>query len=137
PNESLTNGEVKSVKSVLKKAGAEGPDEFEYYKIDFSDGAVAEVTANDLANGCKVSVWGLTPSLLQLLFDLMTAGKWIMLPVMEETMAITSSAENLKGIPEDFPPTVVCATPNHLGVLLSNGIRAWKKYRDQIVNDNK
>jgi hypothetical protein len=56
-----------------------------------------------------------------------------MIPAMEDVVAIACSEKNL---PEEFPKLVVCNSADELGVLLSKGFGAWKKYRDQIVGDN-
>jgi hypothetical protein len=80
-----------------------------------------------------VTLRGITPNLTQFLFDLLKAGKWVMIPVMEDLVAITASPESTKGIPEDFPRIVVCNSPHEMGLLLTNGVKAWQRYRDQVV----
>ena len=135
PNEPLTPAEVKAVRAVLKRASAEGPDEFGYFVVETADGGGAEVSGDHLSESCMVSIRGLTPGLLTFLMDLLTAGTWVMLPAMEGNIAITTSPDHVKGVPEDFPEVVTCTSAEDLGILLSGGLKAWKKYRDQVVRE--
>ena len=75
----------------------------------------------------------MTPAVIEFLFDLLAAGKWVMIPIMEDCLAITTSPESLKGVPEDYPTIVAIQSVQELVVLLTRGFRAWDKYRDQIV----
>jgi hypothetical protein len=133
PIESLTLAEVKAVWAVLKKASPKGPDDFGYYVVKTDDGGEAEVSANNPHASCMASVRGLTPALVRVLFDLLEAGNWVMVPAMEPNIAITCSPENLKGIPGDFPKVLTCTSADELGALLSDGFKRWPKYRDQVT----
>src|SRR5262249_46615234 len=129
----LTPSELQAVQAVLKKAKARGPDEHGCYVAEFPDGGGAEVYGDNLEESCMVAVRGITPTLLEFLFDILNAGNWVMLPAMEETVAITGSPNAVKNPPEDLPKVVVVNAVDDLGVLLSKGFGAWKKYRDQVV----
>ena len=84
-----------------------------------------------------VALRGITPGLLQFLIDLLKAGNWSMVPAMEDIVAIVPSLESVKkNVPDDFPKIVVCNSADELGILLSGGFRAWKKYRDHVVGDD-
>lgn len=133
PDEPLSEIELEAVQRVLKRANAHGPDEFGCYVIQLEDGGVAEVFGSELASGCTVALRGMTANLLQFLFDLLNAGNWVMLPVMEDARAITTSPGCLKNIPDDFPRVLVCNSAAELGVLLSKGVEEWEKYRNQVV----
>jgi hypothetical protein len=91
PNGSLTPAEESAIRAVLTQANAEGPDDFECYVVRTEDGGGAEIFARDLAEGCMVNPWELTPRTLELLFNLLKAGNWVMLPAMEGDLAITTS----------------------------------------------
>jgi hypothetical protein len=80
-----------------------------------------------------VAVRHIGPDLVQFLLDLLRAGKWVMLPVLEDPVAITASPESLKGLPDDFPQVVVCDSADELGTLLAAGFGAWQQYRNQIM----
>src|SRR5262249_22621262 len=125
---------VKSVRKVLNEASAHGPDEEGCYAIDFDDGGAAEVFGDDVSEGCMVAVRGITRDLLRFLLDLLKAANWFMEPVMEESVAITSSPERPPTVSDDYQ-IVVCDSAEELGQLLSGGFRAWKKYRDQVASD--
>jgi hypothetical protein len=60
-----------------------------------------------------------------------------MLPAMEDNVAITTSPESMKGIPDDFPAVVVCNSVEELAVLLADGVGAWEKYRDHVVGGDR
>jgi hypothetical protein len=132
-NEPLNGGELEAVQATLLKVRANGPDEHACYVVAFSDDGGADVFASKLANGCMVAIRGMTPQLVQFLFDLLVAGKWVMLPIMAETVAITYSMGNVFGIPYGFPTIVECASAEELGVILSEGVQAWERYRDKVV----
>jgi hypothetical protein len=98
-NEPLSAAELKAVQQVLMRAKADGPDEYGCYVVQVDDGAGAEVFGSELATGCMVALREMTADLLQFLFDLLKAGNWVMLPAMEDAVAITTAPECLKGIP--------------------------------------
>jgi hypothetical protein len=132
-NEPLDTAELEAVRKVLERANANGPDEFGCYVVKLDGGGSAEVIGDDLQTGCMVKLWGMTSALSQFLYDLLKAGNWVMLPVMEDTVAITTSPGSISGIPDDFPKVVVCNSHDDLALLLTKGVRAWENYRDQIV----
>lgn len=135
PNEPLTPAELRAVREVLKKANAAGPDQFGCYVVGCANGGMAEVYGDDLANSCMAALRGMTPGLVQFLFDLLKAGNWVMLPAMEGNVAITYSPERLWGTPEDFPRVVTCQSADELGAMLSGGFATWQAYRDAVVGD--
>lgn len=137
PNEPLKPAQMRAVRKILQNAKTAGPDEFGCYLVELDDGGAAEVFAKDFATGCMAAVRGITPDLLQFLFEVLEAGQWAMLPVMEPAVAITTSLDYLHGVPDDFPRTVACGTADELGVLLTKGVKAWEKYRDQVVSGKR
>jgi hypothetical protein len=135
PSEPLTTAELKAVRGVLKQADTQGPDEFGCFIVELKDRGRAEVFGSDLAEGCMVALRGLTPDIVKFLFDLLKAGNWVMCPAMEDPIAVTTSPDKMCGTPGDFPEVLTCESAEELGVLLSGGFKAWKKYRDQVVRD--
>ena len=133
PAEPLTAAEVKALRTVLKQVHAKGPDDDGCYAIDLKDGGTAEVYADKLKSGCMISLGGITPDLSQFLLDFLKAGNWVMLPAMEDAVAIAASPECVKGVPDDFPRLVICNSAKEVAVLLTKGVKAWQKYRNQVV----
>jgi hypothetical protein len=133
PEEPLTAAEVRAVRQVLRRVGAQGPDEYGCYVVGLEDGGGAEVFADKLKSGCMVSLRGITPDLTRFLFDFLKAGNWVMLPAMEDAVAITTSPGSVKGVPDDFPRIVACDSADEVGVLLTKGVKAWQGYRDQVA----
>ena len=129
PNEPLTDAELNTVRAVLCKATIHRRDESGCHVVAVDDGGEAEVYADNLDRGCMVALRGITPGLLQFLIDLLKAGNWSMVPAMEDIVAIVPSLECVKSVPDNFPRRVVCNSAGELGVLLSGGFDAWKKYR--------
>lgn len=136
-NEPLKPAELRAVQTVLKRANARGPDEFGCYVVQLADGGGAEIFGKDLENSCMVALRGMTSDTCQLLFDLLKAGNWVMIPAMEDTAAITASWHSVKNAPDDFPRIVVCHSAAELSVLLSKGVREWERYRDQIRDERQ
>jgi hypothetical protein len=137
PNEPLSASELMAMGKVLPEAKARGPDQDGCYLVELGDGGRAEVFGLGSEGGCMVSVQGMTPVLSQLLHDLLAAADWIMLPAMEEAVAVMTSRGSLTGIPNDFPRVVVCDSAGELAMLLAGGVRAWEKYRDQVVGGSR
>ena len=123
------------MQAVLDKVVPKGPDEF-CYVVAFDDGTEARVYATDLSKGCMVSFRCPTLALFQFAFEIMKAGNWAMLPAMESEVAVVCSLESVKGVPDDFPPIVVCNSADELQILVTKGVDAWKKRRDQIGGDD-
>jgi len=133
PTEPLSSAEMDAVRHVLQAAKAQGPDEFGNYDIQGDGGGSADVNCGDLSSGCSVTMHKFTNGVSQFLFDLLKAATWVMLPAVEDSVAITTSAEDLKQIPDDFPRVVACNSADELGILLADGVQAWEKYRRQII----
>jgi hypothetical protein len=130
----LEEAELDAVKSALADNHAIGPDEFGFYVIELEDGGTAEIQAGDLQETCMVSVQSITPGLVKLLFDVLQAGKWVMLPAMEPNVAVTCSPELLEILPARFGPAILCRSQIELGILLLKGFTAWQNYRNTVLD---
>jgi hypothetical protein len=124
---------LSAVEQVLNQAKARGPSQHDCYVVNLGDGGGAEVFSRDLATDCMVALRGLTPDLLRFLFDLLAAGKWVMIPASVDAVAIATSQEAFVSVPKSFPRSVICSSPDELAGLLANGVHAWEKYRDRFV----
>jgi hypothetical protein len=135
-NQPLSAAQVQAVLAVLKRAGASGPDANGCHVVRFDDGGSAEVFARDLGQGCMFAVRGagITPSLAQLLFDVMAAGDWVIARTDEDRVVIAPSKNCLRGAPSDFGQVVVAASGQEVAALLSGGFGAWKEYRDKVLS---
>ena len=129
----LAGSELDAVRQVLKGATSHGPDDFGCHVVKFQDGGVAQIFASELERGCMAALRGITPDLLQFLYDMLVAGRWVMLPAMENPVSITTPSSSVSGLPEDFLEVVECKSAAELGVLLNDGFQTWKKYRDQVL----
>jgi hypothetical protein len=83
-----------------------------------------------------VALRGITPDVLRFLLDLLRAGNWVMIPAMEDSAAMASSLDAFQSGLDDMDH-VICDSPEELGAFLDGGFQAWKKYRDQVVGDNR
>ena len=59
-----------------------------------------------------------------------------MFPAMEGNPAIVSSPGLASEFADRFPE-IVCRSPENLEVILGSGYDAWKRYRGQIVGENR
>lgn len=132
----LEANELRAVQEVLSRARSGGVDRRGADLVRMPDGGEAELFSDDLKSGCMVAIRGLTSDLLQFLYDLMAAGKWVMLPTIDDEIAITCCPEHLVGLPGDFPRIVVCKSAGARDVT-DRRIRAWQKYRDQVAGDGE
>ena len=124
PQEPSTESEVRAVREVLQKAGAQEAEEDGGCVISFRDGGAAEVYTGGLEKGCSVTPrLGLSPDCLRFLIDLLNAAEWVMFPAMEGNPAIVSSQGMAIEFADSFPE-VVCGLPEELGAILSGGYDA-------------
>jgi hypothetical protein len=133
PSIPLSAAELAAVRSALDRPGVSKPDrDDDTYSVDCADGGSAQVFAADLQKSCMFAVYGLTPELVSIMFDVLRAANWVMIPAMEDLMAIAASPDSVQGAPDDFLPVVVCSSATELSTLLIDGFDAWKRYRDRI-----
>jgi hypothetical protein len=130
----ITAAEERAVRSILARACPGGPDEHHCWAVSVGDGGNAEVFGQDLRNGCMFALRVMTRDLVQLMFDVLVAGNWVMLPAQEEARAIAVSRGAVHRIPDGFPELVICESVEGLGALLAVEIEAWAMYRDRAAN---
>jgi hypothetical protein len=120
-NEPLTAVEEQAVRNLLAHACPSGPDEHHCWVVQVGDGGSAEVFGKDLSAACMFALHDFTPDLVQLMFDLLVAGNWVMLPAQDGPGAIAASVDALRGVPDGFPEVAICGSADALGVLLGGG----------------
>jgi hypothetical protein len=79
------------------------------------------------------AVRALTPRLVSVLFDVLKAGNWAMIPALDDAYTITCSPEHLTNLPAEIPEVIVCRSSKELGVLLMDGYEAWQRYKNSVV----
>jgi hypothetical protein len=133
------------VRAVFNEWEFTGPDNFGFYIVKFSDGSDVELSAKSLEGtptftGCVFHIRGMSPHVAKFIFEIAKAGDLVILPAMEDFVPILSSPEQRSHLPPDLlqghPEPVVCDTPAELGSLLSGGYTGWRRYRDQVTNQN-
>jgi hypothetical protein len=97
------------------------------------DGGSAEVFANELSTGCMVALRGITPDLLKFLFDMLEAGKWVMLPTIEEAVAVTTSLEYLEEFPTVFRNRSSANQPMNLASYFRMGCRSGQSTEGKLL----
>jgi hypothetical protein len=134
-NQPLSRAETDAVLAVFKEAGATARDSDDVYTVRFSDGASVEIFAKDLGDGCMFAIRGagVTPLLAKLLFDVMTAGNWVIMGTGDEDVVIAPNKDCLKTAPSDFGQSVVAASAEEVAAILSGGFEGWKGYRDRVL----
>ena len=81
-----------------------------------------------------VTLRGMSSEIERFLFDLLGAAEWVLYAAVEDAVCITASPNGVRDL-LNLPRPVFCKSPEEIGVLLSGGIKAWEKYRGQIVGD--
>ena len=127
----LTDEEEDAVRGVLARACPGGPDPQDGWVLELADGGAGEVYGTNLRDGCMFALRDLTPDLVKVMFDVLVAGRWVMLPAQEKLGAIVATKDAVHRAPRDFPKVVVCETADALGVLLAGGADAWAKVRER------
>ncbi|HXC99568.1 MAG TPA: hypothetical protein VN048_09515 [Verrucomicrobiae bacterium] len=135
-----------AVLAVLNKAKFQGPDEHGFYVVEFADGHSVEFSAGGLQgegefNDCAFHIRGMSPDLVRFVFEIAKAGDMVMMPATEDFVPILSLPGQQNELPKELAeneiPPVLCGSPEELWSLLSGGYEGWKKYRDQVVGDNR
>jgi hypothetical protein len=104
----------------------------ECYHLDL-EGCLADISADKLETGCMISLWGMTTEMVQFLYEFLKAGNWVMVPTMDDPVAITTSPDSVKRYPKDSLELVTCKSAKELGLILTKGMEGWQKYRDQVM----
>jgi hypothetical protein len=115
----LTLAEEQAVRSILARACPSRLDARCRWVVEVADGGSAVVFGKDLRKGCVFTLSRLTPDLTRLLFDVLVAGNWVMLPAHVGPRVIVASMDAIRGEPEGFPDVVVCESAEALGALLA------------------
>jgi hypothetical protein len=132
-NQPLTAADLESVKELLNRVNARIPDGCAFYSVDFPDGGSALIfSSTDMQRGWMVALRGITADVLAFLLELARVGNMLFRPAMEEVVNVVPSVEHLKKVPSDWENLVACDSPGQLGIILSRGFSAWKRYRDQV-----
>ena len=106
-----------------------------YIAVEFDDGGMAEVFADDLSEGGMVAVRsGLTPDFLNFLMQILKDGNMMLVPAMENIVTIAASEDAFHGSDPTMPKHVICNSGEELGVLLKEGFESWKRFRDSRVS---
>jgi hypothetical protein len=84
-----------------------------------------------MENGCNVRLKRITPNVLSFLLELVQVGTMLMQTDMPNTVTIVPAAHFLHSLPMPSANCVFCESPEELGILLSEGLDAWKRYGDQ------
>lgn len=131
-----------TVRNVLAREKYQGPDDFGFYLVTFSDGTEVEFSAGGLDSdkpfcGCAFHIRGFSGELAKFIFDVATAGDMVILPAMEDRLVILANKDQehhlQPDIREDFKPVVV-ENGDELRALLSGGFRGWEAYRNHVVS---
>ncbi|HEY2548255.1 MAG TPA: hypothetical protein VGI46_19440 [Candidatus Acidoferrum sp.] len=135
-----------AVRGVLETQDFTGPDNFGFYRVEFEDGVDVELSAKGLDGataftGCAFHVGGMSPHLVAFILQIAKAGDMVILPAMEDFVAILSSPDQKEHLPSDLvengPEPVVCESSRELAALLSGGYAGWQKYLNQVLNQNR
>jgi hypothetical protein len=134
-SESLTAAEERAVRSILARVCPGGPDEHHCWVVNIGDGGRAEVFGKDLRKGCMFALRGLTPDLVQLMFDILVAGNWVLLPAQESRARSPPRYHAIRRVPQGRRPEIVRRSldggmrPNAHGVRAANGDKAPRAVR--------
>lgn len=118
----LSAGEHDAVEKVLRRRCPRGADAHDCWVVEVADGGRAEVFGRNLRNGCMFALSGITPEIVGLLYEVLVAGKWVMLPALEGCGAIVASTDAVHAAPDDFPKVTACTSADALAKLLVDGL---------------
>ncbi len=124
-NEPLSATEEEAVRAALQRAGAK-PDAEGYCAAHFGDGGSAEVYVGQPINeGCTFALRGagITPTVAQLLFDVMVAGNWV---IVGEGVVIAPTTDCAKTAPPALGHVVVAGSGAEVAAALSGRFEAFQ-----------
>ncbi len=130
-NEAISREEADAVVRVLKRSGADGPDDRGRYRLQLDGGTVRVYTSGEIEHGCMFSIEDIDPdippALAQLLFDVMAAGNWVITEIGEKDEVLAVSPDCVRGTAGSFGPVVVVDSPRDVAMILSRGLDAWRE----------
>lgn len=116
--------------SVLERRGL--AEAFDAGYLELADGLGVEVAPSDLRSGeateIGLVVRGVSPSLYELLFDLMAAGGLTALVVDHPAIPLVLSPEGAAELPEGLGDPVVCPTPQEVGAAIEGPFARWANW---------
>lgn len=130
-NHPLSDLELAAVTKVLDRAGS--ADEDGCRVVQFADGGYAEVDLSERVCSFSVRGVGVTPSLAQLMFDVMLAGNWVLMSMSGADVVIAPNMECVASAPSFYGRVVVAESPHEVALLLESGFDEWKRYRDSVI----
>ncbi|WP_417378896.1 hypothetical protein [Gimesia sp.] len=138
--ECVAEDERERLQKLFAKKGAQQPDEFGCYLVEFEDGTGLELFFDGLAEGSEFSggmaaLRSLTTDIASFLYTVADQGNLVILPAMEDMRPIVTSAENAERVSSRWPETVLISSTEELMQILSGGFGDWSEFRDRVVND--
>ncbi len=139
----LANAPREPVLAVLRARAYAGPDQFGFYVIELAGQDSVEFSARGLESHdpfqkCAFHVRCWSSGVAEVLFDVAKAGRFAVLPAMEENPLILVEREMLADVPadmlEELRPVFVTSA-KALADGLSSGFQAWAGYRDHVVGN--
>ena len=135
------------VAAVLARQRYVRPDDFGFYIVEFEDGTSVEFNAGWLDgrgpfNGCAFHIRGTGPELFAFVFELASAGDFIIFNAQGDDTADSpvlilvrpgQEAELPAEVGNRYQTQVVCRSGAMLGHLLFPDYEQWQAYRDQVV----
>lgn len=135
------------VAAVLARTRHTGPDEFNFYVIEFAGGVQVEFSARGLdgrqpLQGCAFHSRGTGPGLFEFVYEVARAGDFVIFNAQgddsaESPLLILVSPGQVAELPTDLfgecTGRPVCTSGAMLERLLSAGYDGWGAYRDQVM----
>lgn len=137
-----TPEEARACVQLLRTITTEEPDEFNFLELEFDDGSSVEVSIWDdetAIAGCMLFTRGISEALVKFMFDLATAGNFVILDTggadtPDSPVAIVTSEDLLATIGDDlFEYPKVCKSASELSAILGLSSEEWLAYRDHVV----
>ncbi len=140
-----TPQEHSSIHDTLKTYGYDGPDEYGFYIVHFSNGASVEFSAAGLDapsgfGNCALHMRGFHEEVITFIYKIATVGNFVIINAQangtpESPMFIVINEAQTQHLPdgEDFH-NAQCDHPEHLAALLTGDFNSWSSWKDKIVD---
>ena len=132
-----------AIAAVLRQRQYVGPDQSGFYSVRLPDGHTVDFSARALQSpgrfdSCAFFLHGLSRDVAQLVYDVARAGRFAVLPAMEDSAVLLVEEDMADDLPpdmlQDLRPVYV-ADAAALFQVLSGGFAGWADCRNHVVDE--
>ncbi len=134
----MTTSERKAVTALLKRIKAKSIDDG-VYSAKFRGPGTATLDLDGYNGKCQggmISIWGLSPKLVDFIFQFAVVGNLELVPCQDKPIRIVTSVENEKRVSKrkmKGAKLIVVKSASELGAVLADGCEEWRNFNKKVT----